>query len=186
MTCHKHALLFAFLFILACLPAAGDEAEQEKTIMGTWYTQVMEGQAIPTNDVFSITFNEGGKASSFMREGDYERKESWKYEHDKEKATLTLYELDDEGTPDEEPEVVVSYRFVDEMLVFTLIDPDAEQADKGDDADEEEAQTMELTRNKEGTKRHQKMRKEQAEEEADDAFDAAEEAAADVVDSVRE
>lgn len=192
MKMYKLALmLLALVLMSAGLPASADDAAveaadevedveaKEDTILGTWYAQIAEDDALPAGDMFKLTFKEGGKATSSMQMGDYKREESWNYVHDKEKATLTLFELDDEGTPDEEPEVVLRYSFVDDMLIFRYTE--------SDDAEEEDFQTMELTRNAEGTKRHQKLRKAAAEErDAGDEIEEIEDAVEDALEAVEE
>ena len=77
----------------------------------------------------------------------------WKYEHDEENAKLTLYVVDDEGNVEEDPEVLLAYSFDDGVLIFRY----------REDPDDDE-QTMELTRNPEGTERHQKLREEQGDD----------------------
>ncbi|MEM7710228.1 MAG: hypothetical protein AAF264_05650 [Pseudomonadota bacterium] len=145
--------LALLLLMSAALPILADEEEKEETILGVWYAQYGEGEALPKNMTMKIDFKEDGDVIGTMTmEGEEPDIQTWKYKHDEENAQLTLYEVDDEGNVEEAPEVVLNYSFVDEMLIFTY----------REGPDEEEEEKMELTRNPEGTERHQKMREEAA------------------------
>ena len=138
---------------------AGEEpAAEEETILGVWYAQYAEGEPLPEGMSMKLDFKEDGQIVGTMTmEGEEPDTQTWKYEHDEENAKLTLYEVDDEGNVEEEAEVTLTYSFEDDMLVFRY----------REDPDDDE-QTMELTRNPEGTERHQKLREEQAEEQGED------------------
>ena len=153
--------LALLLLMSAALPIMADDEEKEETILGAWYAQYGEGEALPKNMTMKIDFKEDGQVIGTMTmEGEEPDVQTWKYEHDEEKAKLTLYEVDDEGNADKEPEVVLKYSFVDDMLIFTY----------REGPDDEEEERMELTRNPEGTERHQKLRAEAAEFPDDDVI----------------
>ena len=160
MKTHLTAWTLLLLFS-AALPMSADDAKEqapdEDTILGTWYAQFAEGEVLPKGMTMKLVFEKDGKANATMSMDEEEDdQEQWQYTHDKESAKLTLYELDDAGNPEAEPEVVLTYSFVDDMLVFRY---------KEGPNDEEES--MELTRKPEGTKRHQKLRAEQGDEAGD-------------------
>ena len=133
----------------------GEEpAAEEETILGAWYLQYAEGDPLPKNMSLKLDFKEDGQATGTMTMEDAEPEtRKWKYEHDEENAKLTLYVVDDEGNVEEDPEVLLAYSFDDGVLIFRY----------REDPDDDE-QTMELTRNPEGTERHQKLREEQGDD----------------------
>jgi hypothetical protein len=152
----KHLSVWTmFLILSAALPMSADEEQKKDTILGQWYVQV--GGTADDQLVFGpsfsmqINFDEDGLVHFLMKmEGEERDADTQKYEHDKKKATLTIYERDEEGEVNEEPAGVFHYSFVDDMLVFRFKEGD-------------EDVRMELTRQPEGTERHKKMRQEQGE-----------------------
>ena len=147
------------LFLIAALPIAADQHEKEQavpeedTILGTWHAQYAEDEILPADSSVRLVFNKEGRLIVYVRftEDDDGDIDEFKYEHDERNAKLTLKRLDDEGNVQDETDLVFHYDFVDGMLILRF--------KEAADAEEE---TMELTRNREGTRHHQKLRAEAA------------------------
>lgn len=165
----KQLTAWMLLLCFAALTAVADDKQEEsETILGLWYVQVggTEDDKMVFGPSFSMQmdFRKDGRVNMvMMADGEKEDEETQQYTHDKEKATLSIYEIDEDGQRDEDPVGVIQYAFVDGMLAFRF--------DEGD-----EEVTLELTRKPEGTERHQKMREEQG-DTAGEAVQAARETA---------
>ena len=147
------------LLLTVVLPCAADGhkggQEEEDTVLGTWYAQYIEGDVMPAEMTMSLDIKEDGMITGTMvLEGEEPDVESWTYTHDKKNAILTLYKIDEDGNAEAEIEVELSYSFVDDMLIFRF-----------QDGPDDEIEAMELTRNPDGTKRHQKLREEMKKEQ---------------------
>lgn len=144
----KHGVQFLFGIVLLAvgLPAIaqddkdGEPLPEDDTILGTWYVQLMEGEVAPQDEQIRIVFNEDGTVLVY-EDGGGEEEESGQYSHDEDQSKITIYEND-------RVETIIKYSFVDDMLIFKI--------SNGRGGDEEER--FELTRNPEGTKRHQAVR----------------------------
>lgn len=153
------AWMLLLLFAAALPTAADDRAKEdagpkEDTILGTWYLQVMEDELVPIDEGLRIVFGEDGVATAY--EGN-DNEDVAGYTLDKKRGTITIHEEDDPT----DIEVVLKYRYVDDILVLSY----------KEDEDDEDEEVMELTRNPEGAKRHQAMRK--GERDVPDLPDAA-------------
>ena len=133
-------------------PADADDNEGlpvGDTIIGTWYMQIMEGELVPADEQIRITFDKKGVVRVF--EGDNED-EVGQYSHDKDRSIIKIYE-DDDPT---DLEAIIEYSFVDDMLVMKVTeDPGRQNNDTA---------VFELTRNPEGAKHHQALRKERGDQ----------------------
>lgn len=144
MKTHLAAWLLLLLFASA-LPALAVQDKQE-TILGVWYVQVGEGDPLPSDMTMKFVFKKNGRLNAIVTEGDGEEiEDQMQYIHEKGKARISIYDVDDEGNVEDEPEVVLGYRFAEGMLVFRYKEDDEEK-------------TMELTRKPEGTARHRELR----------------------------
>lgn len=141
------AWMLLLLFAAALSTAADDRAKEdvgpkEDTILGTWHLQVMEGEVVPMDEGLRVVFGEDGVATAY--EGDDDG-DVVGYMLNKKRGTIAIHDEDDPT----DIEVVLKYRFVDDILVLSY----------REDEDDEDEEVMELTRNPEGAKRHQAMRK---------------------------
>lgn len=153
----KHRIYFLLIALLfaAASPvwSADDDAEplpEEDTILGTWYVQFMEDEVMPLDEQLRLVLNEDGSVKLYQGE---EEDESGKYTHDKQAATITIYD----GRNPADIEAVLKYSFADDMLVVRYTEGPA-------NADNEPEEVMELTRKPEGTKRHQALREKQGDQ----------------------
>ena len=140
-------LVFCGLPTLAQDQKDSDPQPEEDTFLGEWYVQLMEDEVLPADEPIRLVFEKSGLVRVF--EGD-EEEQAMAYTYDEAKSTITIVEQDDPA----DIEAIIKYSFVDDMLVMRI--------SEGQGGDEEEV--IELTRNAEGTKRHQKLRKDRGDQ----------------------
>lgn len=136
---HAALLVLSALFVIAALPAPGQEPAAEDPPLGKWYMQAINGEVMPGNMSVSIDFRDDGKvyAMEVFEDEPDDSPEVNPYQHDAEQKTITITDAGNE--------VTFSYRVEDGILTLT-----------GSEGGEQIA--LELTRNREGAERHQRLR----------------------------
>ncbi|MEM6258885.1 MAG: hypothetical protein AAGI37_11285 [Planctomycetota bacterium] len=120
---------------------AAEPLPEDDTILGTWYVQLDDDEVM--EEPLRLVFEEDGTVKVY-EDGDHQ--ETAGYLLDENQSKITIYE-DNDPT---DIEAVIKYSFVDDLLIFLIND--------GDGRGEHE-ERFELTRNPEGTERHQRARK---------------------------
>lgn len=130
--------------VQACGPA------DENTLLGVWHAQVGGTEDDPVlYGVFismQMHFDDDGKLHVLTKLGNEEEdQQTQPYTYDEQKATISIYSTNNEGKAGKKLEKVMQYSFVDEMLVLRF-------NERGEEIG------VELTRQAEGTERHQMLR----------------------------
>ncbi|MEM1354520.1 MAG: hypothetical protein AAGH88_06500 [Planctomycetota bacterium] len=139
---HHTPLLAALLGLVALLLPQAANAQDDHPLLGVWYMQAGNGEATPEGVSMAIEFRGNGelRVSTIFGPGQGDEPEISEYQHNPERQTLTFR--------DAGQQIEFTYSFADETLTL-----------RGSDG--EETMVIELTRDPDGTARHQEMRKAQ-------------------------
>ncbi|MEM9348456.1 MAG: hypothetical protein AAGB26_17850 [Planctomycetota bacterium] len=147
---HRRICL-ALILLAITLPVwaeeAGKKADEKPTIYGVWYLQSAMDEMVPAGTM-KIDFTKEGVVRAYQ---DDEEDDTNPFKIDQDKSEIVLYESDGE-----EVEVTLSFAIKDGVLTLT-----GEEEFDG----EKFAFSMELTRNPEGTEKHQQAREAQGDDD---------------------